>query len=351
MLKLWNKLNNFVQQESCMFTARDTVELMFPAAAILRVYNLVSGKEYFPEVDFIHHSGSRIIQRTKQSSMPYIPSEMMRPGEDAACFPVPGAMAVEGALDGGKLFFNNESFFAENQIVVDYRAEKIDFSPELKSQNERLVRFRKMLAQQQEINITLLGDSISEGFNASGYIGHEPFTPPYIVQTARYLEDRFRTSINLSNHAVNGTGCEYAVQHAAEWQNKKTDLLIIAYGMNDFQSISSEKFLAVNQQLIEICRRNNPECEVVLINSMTGHEFWECTRPGHDLEFAEKVRQFVESSDSSIALADVQKVWRKILEKKDFYDISGNGVNHPNDYGHRVYASVLLQLLSGVDMF
>ena len=54
---------------------------------------------------------------------------------------------------------------------------------------------------------------------------------------------------------------------------------------------------------------------------------------------------------SGVALADVQKVWKKLLERKDFYDLSGNGVNHPNDYGHRVYASVIFQLLSGIDMF
>ena len=48
---------------------------------------------------------------------------------------------------------------------------------------------------------------------------------------------------------------------------------------------------------------------------------------------------------------DVQKVWKKFLERKDFYDLSGNGVNHPNDYGHRIYASVLLHLLAGAEMF
>lgn len=30
---------------------------------------------------------------------------------------------------------------------------------------------------------------------------------------------------------------------------------------------------------------------------------------------------------------------------KDFLAITGNGVNHPNDFGHRVYAQVLLSLL------
>ena len=53
----------------------------------------------------------------------------------------------------------------------------------------------------------------------------------------------------------------------------------------------------------------------------------------------------------NIALADVHKVWRKFLERKSFYDLTGNGVNHPNDYGHRIYASVVLELLTGKKYF
>ena len=41
---------------------------------------------------------------------------------------------------------------------------------------------------------------------------------------------------------------------------------------------------------------------------------------------------------------EVNPGWRKLLERKDFYDLTGNGVNHPNDYGHRVYATVLAAL-------
>ena len=94
-----------------------------------------------------------------------------------------------------------------------------------------------------------------------------------------------------------------------------------------------------------------PKSEVVLVSSMTGHPNCQLTRPGRDLEFADALLDFCAGSDHSIALADVQKVWKKFLERKDFYDLSGNGVNYPNDYGQRVYASVIFQLLSGIDMF
>ena len=47
-----------------------------------------------------------------------------------------------------------------------------------------------------------------------------------------------------------------------------------------------------------------------------------------------------------IVLADMTEMWDSLLKAKSFLDITGNGVNHPNDFGHRVYAQVLLSLLS-----
>ena len=46
-----------------------------------------------------------------------------------------------------------------------------------------------------------------------------------------------------------------------------------------------------------------------------------------------------------IALADLTSVWTGFLELKYDWDQSGNGVNHPNDFGHRVYAQTILALL------
>ena len=38
-------------------------------------------------------------------------------------------------------------------------------------------------------------------------------------------------------------------------------------------------------------------------------------------------------------------MWDALLKRKSFYDLTGNGVNHPNDFGHMVYAQTLLALL------
>jgi hypothetical protein len=46
-----------------------------------------------------------------------------------------------------------------------------------------------------------------------------------------------------------------------------------------------------------------------------------------------------------VVLADLTSVWGTLLKKKSFYDLTGNGLNHPNDFGHLVYAQAILSQL------
>ena len=43
-----------------------------------------------------------------------------------------------------------------------------------------------------------------------------------------------------------------------------------------------------------------------------------------------------------MALADVTAVWELLLKHKHDLDLTGNGLNHPNDFGHRLYAQAIL---------
>jgi len=46
-----------------------------------------------------------------------------------------------------------------------------------------------------------------------------------------------------------------------------------------------------------------------------------------------------------IALADLTSIWTGFLDLKKDWDQTGSGVNHPNDFGHRVYTQVITTLL------
>ena len=61
---------------------------------------------------------------------------------------------------------------------------------------------------------------------------------------------------------------------------------------------------------------------------------------GYDLQSALK-----KLSGPGVVLADMTSMWEALLTRKRFYDLTGNGVNHPNDFGHTIYAQSLLALL------
>ncbi len=57
------------------------------------------------------------------------------------------------------------------------------------------------------------------------------------------------------------------------------------------------------------------------------------------------IAESLAGAGASVVLADVTSVWKEVLRRKKFADLSGNGVNHPNDFGHRIYTEVILSLL------
>lgn len=176
MERLWQ--NDTVCNESGMFAGKKRIDLMFPAQKIEQVSLHSSGEIFEAGRDFSHTPGDDFITRTDNSRIPCLSPEALRPtGENVKLFPAPGANAINNAVDGGNLIFNNEEFFAFNQLDISYRAEQISFDAGLDAQREKLPKFRKKLANGEPLKITLIGDSISEGYNATEFVNVPPFAP------------------------------------------------------------------------------------------------------------------------------------------------------------------------------
>ena len=117
----------------------------------------------------------------------------------------------------------------------------------------------------------------------------------------------------------------------------KPDLVILAFGMNHGEAAPA--FGATMGELLAAVARGCPDADMILVAPMT------CTprmRPAqHFIGYRDVLRQM---ETPTVALADVTTPWLKLLERKPFADLSGNNVNHPNDFGHRVYAHVVCEL-------
>ena len=344
----WNGKDNIVHGESCMFVLKNTAQLLFPARSIQRVWCPRSGVVYQPGKDYCFEPGKDFITRPDGSAIPFISeTALYPPDEKCLYYPAHGANAVPGKTGGGNVWFSATDDYAKNQIEIDYTAERIDFLPvDSHAQDKRLPRFKKKLAEGKDLRVTLLGDSISEGYNASAYIQVPPFQPCYAELIRQSLAARHPGKLIFHNRAVNGTGCRHGLTKILEeWKADCPDLLILAYGMNDFHAMSAKEFLQYNRELIGHAREVNPAVEILIVIPMAGNPFWENTKPGKDEEFAQVIRQYWSAAGSAAAVADVREVWMKMMQRKGFYALTGNGVNHPNDFGHRVYAAVVLSVI------
>ena len=253
----------------------------------------------------------------------------------AAFAPQGDMTAGENYYHGGLIRFDRRDFFARHQLEIDYRTEaEIPEPPPLPA--GKLPRFRRDGVRR----VALIGDSITEGWNATGFIGVPPFQPPYAKLVAERLH-----AVEMRNFAVGGTGCRHGVAHLDSWLNDFTpDLLFIAYGMNDLLSVPPAGFREAASQLAAIARRRNPAMEFVLIGSMPGNAQWANTPPAATRALARELAAVAEN-DPAIAFVDVGGHWERCFGNKKFLDLTGNGVNHPNDFGHRFYAGTVLAAL------
>jgi lysophospholipase L1-like esterase len=119
------------------------------------------------------------------------------------------------------------------------------------------------------------------------------------------------------------------------------DLLVLAFGMND-AGTPPQTYKQQIQQIIDSVLADNPDCEIILVATMLPNEevqgFY-----GNQYKFADELKSMTKEG---IALCDMTEFHSALLKYKRYYDMTGNNVNHPNDFLARAYTQVLLQTMS-----
>ena len=122
------------------------------------------------------------------------------------------------------------------------------------------------------------------------------------------------------------------------------DLCIIGFGINDGTKLYALEFYRRNiQTIIDTARAANPNSEFVLIATMLANpevgDFAGCQKDYLP------VLQAMETE--GVAVMDMTTFHETLLAQKRYCDMSGNNVNHPNDFLARGYAQVLWQTVVG----
>ena len=203
----------------------------------------------------------------------------------------------------------------------------------------QLPRRQARLRTSKPLTICLTGDSISEGYNASGFVAVPPFQPAYGALVAAGLEQAFGGPVTFHNLAVAGWTSDHGRADAARVAAPKPDLVIVAYGMNDACYADAGSFGAN----IDGNRERDPQLfagrRVRAGLADAADARMRLRDPG---SFSCLSRCACEPVGPGRALADMTTLWLELLKRKSPYDLSGNGLNHPNDFGHRLYAQTIL---------
>lgn len=243
---------------------------------------------------------------------------------------------------GETMLFGEGDLFHSLQIRVDYdhSGDGWNGKPFIpKEQADRFPRLHESLKEKKPIRLCLIGDSISVGYNASGFVKAEPQQPAFGELVAKGLEAE--TKVRFQNISRAGATASWGLKQVDRGEDPA--LVMIAFGMNDGGSPGSTPNYEKNiRAIIASLRENNPRVEIVLVaNMLPNVEF-----RAHETHFENRdALKRIAAELEGVAVADVMSVTEAMLERKKFADICGNHVNHPNDFVHRLYASVILRTL------
>jgi hypothetical protein len=245
----------------------------------------------------------------------------------------------------GKRFvlFSEGHFFHDRQLLVDYATREPWSGPVPVRQS--LPGLTERIQSKRPIAVALLGDSISTGANASGMIGVYPFLPPFYDVFIDRLKAVAGGKVDFSDYSLGGKTSAWGLTQIDRVIAGNPDLILIAFGMNDASGrLTAEKFKSNIQMTMDAARRALPRVEFVLISGMSANAYWNKANPERHLEYG---RVLAGLAMPGVAVCDVESVWDYAVERKGFWSMTGNGVNHPNDFGHRIYADCLTATVIG----
>lgn len=232
------------------------------------------------------------------------------------------------------------------------------------SQLEHLPQLQKKLNKKEALTVVFYGDSITAGWEASGAdetcinmdslldfhlsIRRFPFMPTW----SQMVCDRLQAVYSIDdlvriNHGAGGATSAWGKENARLLLNQENpDLVVIAFGMNQ-ATVSGNALKEDIKAIIETVHSDCPLAEFLLVSCMIPNTD-AATFSEHQLRNQERALYELqtEMTKTSIAVAPVYTMTQNLLNAgKAYGDLSGNNLNHPNDYTIRVYAQTILATL------
>ncbi len=307
-----------------------TIRLMDRIARIISVTSATKETIYSDGRDYFVRDGELVIPRG--SLIPIMSREEYNPSEGNFVCTL-----------GGKLIFGEANKLHLRQLAVTYEtADDIFAGKYFPKRSERLENSRRLL-KNDRLKLAFFGDSITYGCNASGlYEGVPPYMPIYPMLTAEALRRR-GARVDYYNPSIGGKSSPWGRATAAYYfDDKKPDLTVIAFGMNDGTGrIPVDSFIGNIRAIIETIRSKAPNAEFILVATTLPNPI--STFVGLQEDYEKPLEAL--ANEMNCAFLDMTELQRTIMTRKEYHHITGNNINHPSDFLARLYAQGVLELI------
>jgi lysophospholipase L1-like esterase len=319
-----------------------TARLAFEASKVLAVTVASSSRPLMEGRDWTLCEDRRTLIFPGSLPLDSISAEQMFPPSDT-----PNSYRHRASDPQQNLLYQPGRWFHDRNIEINYqRAGQLAGDAPADSTNcyqpELMKRTLAKLQCGQPLHIAISGDSISTGLDASFVSFAPPYQMGYPELVAAQIQDTFNCQVALTNRAVAGWSVANGNQDTEAMIAARPDLIIIAYGMNDVGRRDPDWYAQQTRQLVATFQSRLPEADILLVASMLGNAEWIHTPREMFARYRDELRKL---TGPGVALADLTEVWQLLLRHKHDLDLTGNGLNHPNDFGHRLYAQAILSVL------
>jgi lysophospholipase L1-like esterase len=203
----------------------------------------------------------------------------------------------------------------------------------------------KKLETHAPLKVVAYGDSITHGLGESRLSHIPPFLPPWPELFVHRLKSIYQDpQIQLYNSAQSGADSNWGKKYAGRMvASLNPDLVLIAFGQNDFWNISANSFADNIADIMKTIREKNPNAEFLLISTArfdpsytSKSQYWKAVG-----EYATKLKAMTGPGVQFVDMTTISD-WVYLAKKpKDCL----NDPLHPNDYFARWYAQSLVATL------
>jgi len=235
-----------------------TARLLFDRVEDVQLTSAIGDIRFERERDFIVDAAAGVVSLTNASRIPFATIDELYPTAD------PFVLIGDGAD-----FHRRQAAATYTHAVGDWTGYVPRFA------GVELPKTIARLSAGQAVTLCVTGDSISEGYNASGVMGAPPLQPPYAELVAAGLERAYGCRVTLHNFAVAGWTADDGAADIERVAAARPDLSIVAYGMNDSGYAEAPYFAANIQAIVDGIRSASPGVEFVLVSPMLPNPRWD----------------------------------------------------------------------------